>query len=84
MKRKNVVRHEVFKLESGTTLMLEKEYDVTGKVLLYAGLKLIDYDHVTTIASGDSEEDFAKELDSYVGLFQALRQEFLGAQQNPF
>lgn len=84
MKRKNVYKHEVFVLESGSKLLLEKEYDTTGNVLLYASLKLLDYDRHMTLASGEDVDDFVKEIDSYVGTLQALRQELLSANQNPF
>lgn len=74
-------KFEVYQIEAGT-LLLETEYDNSGKVALYSSLKYIDYDRHITIASGDDPESFIKDVDSLVAALQTIRQELLGVKEN--
>jgi len=78
---KKQYKFDVFRIDNGT-ILLEKEYDTSGKVLLYSAVKLLDYERHTTIASGDVGE-VTKELDSLIAALQTIRQELLGVQENP-
>lgn len=76
-------KFDVFKLETGT-LLLEKEYDNTGQVMLYCNLKMLDYDRHITVASGEAHGEFIKDLDSLIAALQTIRQETIGVEENPF